>query len=233
MRTETAKSRNGNDYLIMKEFKCAIFDLDGTLLDSTDVWTQIDIEFFAKRGMTLPEGYSKAIAPMGFEKAAVYTIETYGFPETPQEVVKEWQLMSHQKFSKEVPLKPGAEKYLNHLKKNGVTLCIATASQEDMFLPALKNNNILHLFDSITTIKEVKRGKGFPDIYLKAAQKSNFEVKDCVVFEDLYDGVKGAKDGGFYTVAVYDEGSQKDIKKIEKLSDKFILNFQELIEKDG
>ena len=41
----------------MTDFKCAIFDLDGTVLDSTDIWTQIDIEFFAERGMSLPEGY--------------------------------------------------------------------------------------------------------------------------------------------------------------------------------
>lgn len=215
----------------MTDFTCAVFDLDGTILDSTDIWTQIDIEFFQKRGMELPEGYGKAIAPMGFEKAAVYTVEKYNLSDTPEEVVAEWQKMSHEKFEKEISLKPGAKKYLEYLKNKGVTICIATASQEDMFVPALKNNGIYHLFSYITTLKEVSRGKGFPDIYIKAAEKSGADVKDCVVFEDLYQGVKGAKDGGFYTIGVYDENSRKDTEKIKNIADKFIYDFSELMQK--
>ena len=213
----------------MIDFKCAIFDLDGTVLDSTDVWTEIDIEFFGKRGMTLPEGYAKTIAPMGFDRAAEYTVATYGLSETPQSVVAEWNRMSHEKFEKHVALKPGAKKYIEYLKSKGVVLCIATASQEDMFVPALKNNGIYHLFDHVTTLSEVRRGKGFPDIYLKSAQKSGFEVSDCVVFEDLLAGIKGAKDGGFYTVAVYDKNSQSDIEKIKNTADKFIYDFETLM----
>lgn len=212
----------------MKEFKCAIFDLDGTLLDSSDVWTQVDIEFFKKRGMALPEDYGKIIAPMGFERAAVYTVETFSLKETPEEVVAEWHFMSQQKFANDVALKPGAKEYLIYLKNKGVKLGVATASQESMFIPALENNGILHLFDSITTLNEVKRGKGFPDIYQKAAQKLNTEIKDCVVFEDLFDGIKGAKDGGFYTIAIYDKSSQNDIDKIKKTADKFVYSFDEL-----
>ena len=213
----------------MTDFKCAIFDLDGTVLDSTDIWTQIDIEFFAERGMTLPEGYGKTIAPMGFERAAEYTVNTYGLSETPQEVVEVWNKMSREKFKNDVKLKPGAKEYLEHLKSKGIVLCIATASQEDMFMPALESNGISHLFNCITTLKEVKRGKGFPDIYLKAAEKAGFAAEECVVFEDLLAGVTGAKDGGFYTVAMYDKNSQKDIEKIKIAADKLIYNFKELM----
>ena len=213
----------------MIDFKCAIFDLDGTVLDSTDIWTEIDIEFFAQRGMALPEGYGKTIAPMGFERAAEYTVNTYNLKETPQEVVDVWNKMSHDKFKNKVRLKPGAGEYIRYLKSNGVVLCIATASQEDMFIPALENNGIADLFDYVTTLKEVVRGKGFPDIYLKAAEKAGFAVEECVVFEDLLAGVKGAKDGRFYTVAMYDKNSQKDIEKIKIAADKLIYSFKEMM----
>ncbi len=213
----------------MIDFKCAIFDLDGTVLDSTDVWNQIDIEFFAYRGMSMPEDYGKIIAPMGFERAAEYTVSTYGLNETPQEVVAVWNKMSHEKFENDVRLKPGAKEYLHYLKSNGVVLCVATASQKDMFIPALKSNEIYDLFDHITTLEEVKRGKGFPDIYLKSAQKANFSVDECVVFEDLLAGVLGAKDGGFRTIAMYDKNSEKDIEKIKKTADRLIYDFSELM----
>ena len=65
----------------MKNFKCAVFDLDGTVLDSTDVWYQIDKEFFEARGLVIPPDYAKTISPMGFERAAVFNIVRFSFSE--------------------------------------------------------------------------------------------------------------------------------------------------------
>ena len=213
----------------MKNFKCAVFDLDGTLLDSNDVWHQVDVEFFAERGLELPKDYAKIISPMGFKGAAHYTIEKYNLNETPEQVMTRWHRMAQEKFANSVSLKPYAKEYLEFLKKNGVTLCIATASNEDLFVPSLENNGVFHLFDSITTIQEVSRGKGFPDIYLKAAEKNGFQPSDCVVYEDIYEGVRGAKSGGFYTVAVYDKSSKDDEEIIRQLSDEYVYSFSELM----
>lgn len=66
---------------MMKEFTGAIFDLDGTLLDSMWVWEQIDVDFLSRRGIDLPEDYLKKITPMGFEAAARYTIDRFGLQE--------------------------------------------------------------------------------------------------------------------------------------------------------
>lgn len=213
----------------MKNFKCAIFDLDGTLLDSNDVWHQVDVEFFAQRGLELPEDYAKIISPMGFKGAAHYTIEKYNLNETPEQVMAQWHEMAQKKFANSVSLKPYAKEYLEFLKKSGVRLCIATASNEDLFVPSLENNGVFHLFDSVTTIQEVSRGKGFPDIYLKAAEKNGFTPSDCVVYEDIYEGVRGAKSGGFYTVAVYDRSSKDDEEKLRQLSDEYVYLFSELM----
>lgn len=213
----------------MKNFKCAVFDLDGTILDSTDVWNQIDKEFFAARGLVLPPDYAETIAPMGFERAAEYTIDKFSLSESKSQVMEEWNYMAQLKFEKEVRLKDGAFEYLNYLKQNDIKLCIATASHEELFVPALKRNGVYDLFDHITTLKEVNRGKGFPDVYIKSAQKANANISDCVVFEDLLAGIRGALNGGFFTVGVYDKNSEKDFADIKKLSDKVIHSFFELM----
>lgn len=213
----------------MRDFKCAIFDLDGTLLDSTDVWHQVDEEFFAERGLVLPDDYAKIISPMGFKGAADYTIEKFSLKETREQVMAQWHAMAQKKFAEQVALKPYAKEYLEFLKNNGVRLCIATASHEDLFVPSLENNGILHLFDSMTTVSEVKRVKGFPDIYLRAAEKNGVPVEDCAVFEDIYECIRGAKSGGFYTVGVYDEKSKDDEEKIRALSDEYVYSFSELM----
>lgn len=213
----------------MKNFKCAIFDLDGTLLDSSYVWNQVDADFFANHNLVMPASYPKIISPLGAEGAAKYTIEQFNLKETPQQVMAQWYHMAQEKFANEVLVKPYAKEYLEKLKKNGVCLAIATASSEDIFMPTLERNEVAHLFDSITVIKEVKRGKGFPDIYLKAAEKCGFPVSECVVFEDIYEGIKGAKAGGFRTVAIYDKSSADDEEIIRSLSDEYIYSFSELL----
>ncbi len=213
----------------MKSFKCAVLDLDGTVLDSTNVWRQVDEEFFAERGLILPDDYAKIIAPMGFEGAAYYTIEKFSLKETPQQVMSQWYEMAQKKFATQVGLKPDVKKYLQNLKADGVKLCIATASDEALFIPSLESNGIYHLFDSVTTLKEVKRGKGFPDIYIKTAEKNNFEIDDCVVFEDILEGIKAAKSGGFYTVGVYDKNSKDDEENMRSVCDKYIYSYSELM----
>lgn len=214
---------------MIKDFKCAIFDLDGTLLDSTDVWNQVDEEFFAERGLVLPKDYAKTISPMGFRGAAEYTIERFNLKETVAQVTAQWHSMAQKKFAEQVSLKPYVKKYLEMLKADGIKLCIATASHEDLFMPSLEHNGICHLFDSFTTTQEVGRGKGFPDIYLKAAEKNSTPVENCVVYEDIYECIKSAKSGGFFTVAVYDEKSKEDEEKMRHLSDRYINSFSELL----
>lgn len=83
-------------------------------------------------------------------------------------------------------------------------MAVATASREAYFVPALKNNGIYDCFEAFTSLAEVERGKGYPDIYWRAAEKIGTAPAGCVVFEDILAGVRGAKAGGFYTVAVYD-----------------------------
>ena len=99
-----------------KQWKGAIFDLDGTLLDSMGVWDQVDIDFLKKRNLPMPDDYKQKIAAMGFPEAARYTIERFGFSETPEMLLQEWREMAREAYALHVDLKPGAKEYLEKLK---------------------------------------------------------------------------------------------------------------------
>lgn len=197
----------------------AIFDLDGTLLDSMWVWEQIDRDFLRERGLPFSSDYAQAIAAMSFRQAAEYTAARFKLTESVEEIMSQWNQMAFDAYCNRIGLKPGAFDFLLSLKERGISLSVATASHPQLYEAALSHHGILSLFDSFTTLQEVSRGKGFPDIYWKAAEKMKFAPGECCVFEDLYQGILGAKAGGFYTVGVYDPSSQGDWDRIREEAD--------------
>jgi len=213
----------------VKQFQGAVFDLDGTLLDSMGVWEQIDRDTLGRRGIPVPEDYAQAVALLGFWQSAEYTIRRFGLPDTPQQLTEEWHQMAQDAYRFRVELKPGAREYLSRLRGQGVPLSVATSSHRELFLPTLERHGILDWFDAIVTVSEVSRGKGFPDIYEEAARRMQRMPQECVVFEDLPDALRGARDGGFYTVGVFDSYSKDEEMRLRQMSDRFIYDFRELL----
>lgn len=214
---------------VMSKIKGAIFDLDGTILDSMHIWPQIDEDFLGRRGIALPDDYVKDIAAMGFHEIAIYTKNRFSLSETLEEIKNEWNEMSVMAYATAIGLKQGVKEFLEFLKENGVKMSVATASNELLYMPALENNGILQYFDEFTTLAEVKNGKGSSDIYFRAAEKIGVSASECVVFEDLYDGLKAARGDGFFTVGVKEKYAVVAEEMIKEESDIFINDFFELM----
>ena len=214
----------------MVNFKGAIFDLDGTLLDSMGIWADIDKRFLAKRGIALPDDYMEKVTPMNYQQASEYTIQRFQLVEEKEEIIREWVQMSFDAYRFEIKLKPFVKEYLTFLKHRGVKLAVATAQTPELYEPTLKNNGVFELFDVFTNLSQVQHGKGFPDIYILAAQRLKLAPQSCMVFEDIYAGICGAKAGGFHTCGVHDPYSAYEKDKIESLADVYINSFIELMQ---
>lgn len=219
---------NSTDHSHRNSGKLAIFDLDGTLLDSMGVWRQIDEEFLAQRGITMPEDYARSISALEFREIAHYTIRRFGLDETPEALMQTWTRMGQYAYAHTVQAKPYAKEYLQYLKASGAKLAVATSLHESMRDPALKHAGLYDYFDAIVSVDEgSNNGKHTPEIYLYTANKVGVEPRDCTVFEDLLTAVRSAKAGGMRVWGVYDDSSAGDWHEIQRIADGTLRTFDQ------
>ncbi|RYQ20325.1 beta-phosphoglucomutase [Bifidobacterium pseudolongum subsp. pseudolongum] len=205
--------------------KAAIFDLDGTLLDSMGVWDQIDAAFLAKRGIAVPDDYMETVTAMQFRDIARYTIDRFGLDDTEDELMDEWDRMAHDAYTSVVRPKAHALDYLRYLKDTGARLAVATTMPAGLRAPALRHVGMLGMFDAIVGVDDVGRGKEHPDIYLEAAARVGVPAHAATVFEDLLAGVRSAVRAGMRVWGVYDASSAQVWPSIEQAAHGTITDF--------
>lgn len=213
----------------MKDIKAAIFDLDGTIIDSMYVWHKVDVDFLTMRGIPVTREYTETVRGMFFETAAEYTRSTYGLNESVEQIIQTWLDMARHEYANNVRLKPYTREYLDHLRKKGIKLGMATSSDPYLLEPVLKNNGIDGYFDEICYTSQVGKNKSFPDIYIYTAKKLGVSEKNCIVFEDIPEGINGANKADMYTVAVYDEASKDSEEYLRNAADRYIFDFSDML----
>lgn len=205
--------------------KAAIFDLDGTLLDSMGVWDQVDIDFLSKRGIDVPDDYMVKVASMQFRQIAEYTIARFDLPDTPEQLMAEWDEMARVMYATAVEAKPGAAEYLARLKESGARLAVATSLPPALRGPAMEHVGIDGYFDEVVSVDDAGDvGKDRPDVYLLAASRLGVEPSDCTVFEDLLVGLRSAKSVGMRVWAMRDDSSAADWPMICAEADGVLLD---------
>ena len=205
--------------------RAAIFDLDGTLLDSMWVWHAVDREFFAARGMDVPEGYVEALQSLTFRETAEYTITRFGLPESPEDLMALWNEMSFLQYRDHVQLKPGAREYLESLRARGIKLGVATSLTTHVAQAVLESNGVLDWFAALTSADEVPRGKGYPDIWLLAARKLGVEPHLCVAYDDVAKALPGMRAAGMTACAVREPDMPQDWERMKRDFDCWIEDF--------
>ena len=207
----------------------AIFDVDGTLLDSMFIWDTIGETYLLSIGYQPKENLNETFKNMSLHQAARYYQTEYGVTLSIDEIMDGVNAMLERYYRFEVPLKPGVAELLERLRQSGVKLCIATATDRHLVEAALDRCGVLSCFGEIFTCNEVGHGKDEPDIFEAALRFLGTRREETLVFDDALYAVRTAKEAGFPVAAVYDshERSQAEVRA---RSDLYLEDLTQLVE---
>lgn len=207
----------------------AIFDVDGTLLDSMFIWDTIGETYLRSIGYQPKENLNETFKNMSLRQAARYYQTEYGVTQSIDEIMDGVNAMLERYYRFEVPLKPGVAELLERLRQDGVRLCIATATDRHLVEAALDRCGVLSCFGEIFTCNEVGHGKDEPDIFEATLRFLGTRREETLVFDDALYAVRTAKEAGFPVAAVYDshERSQAEVRA---RSDLYLEDLTQLVE---
>lgn len=200
----------------------AIFDLDGTILDSMGIWATLASAYLRSLGITPRADVDRAVRVLSMEDAARYFIREYGVPRTVPGIVREVSALIEGFYREQVPLKPGAPALLSSLRRRGVRLCAATSGDRTLAEAALTRCGIRDCFGALFTCAEVGRGKDSPEIYEAARAYLGTTASETAVFEDALYALRTAKAAGFFTVAVADPSAADDREALQSCADIYL-----------
>ena len=183
----------------------AIFDLDGTLLDTMPAWATLGERYLRSQGVTPRPGVSEALRPLSLLQGAQYLRREYGLAHPPEDIIAGVKALIRHVYEAEALPKPGAEAFLRRVAICQVRMCIATATDAALTRAALQRCGLLAYFDGILTCDMVGAGKDNPAIYRAALSRLGTARADTLVFEDSLHALRTAKGDGFRTVAVCDQ----------------------------
>lgn len=195
--------------------KGAIFDLDGTILDSMFLWDTIGEEYLRSLGKEPKENLKETFQTFSLFQTAEYYIEHYGVTLSVAEIINDVNQMVEHYYKDIILLKPGIKGFLEELRAKDVKMCVATVTDKHLAEAALKRLGILNYFSNIVTCAEVGCSKGQPNIYREAQKHLGTSKSETIVFEDAYYALKTARKDGFVTAGVFDvhEDNQKELKE--------------------
>lgn len=186
--------------------KAVIFDMDGLLLDTEGIYTEVTNAIANRHGKTFDWAVKQHSIGRGSQDFAEYVINALELPMSAEEFLTVRQPMLDERFPHAQPMR-GAEALVRHLAEHNIPIAVGTSSSIHYFRVKTSNHRPwFELFEYVVTADDpdVTAAKPAPDIFLVAARRLGVDPKDCLVFEDSPFGVTAAKTAGMYAVAVPD-----------------------------
>ncbi len=193
----------------MKNIKSAIFDMDGTLVDSLMlwdiIWKKFGVKFLNDDSFRPRTEDDKAVRTLTLKDAMAHIHKVYNIGKSGEELLCEANAIMRNFYANEVMLKDGVADFLEYCREKGIKMCIASATDMELLDIALEHCNIKKYFSEIFSCAVIGKGKEEPDIYIAAMKHLGTSLEETCVFEDSCIAINTAHKIGMKTVAIYDK----------------------------
>lgn len=213
---------------MFEAMKAAIFDMDGTLIDSMGEWRKLNVSFLSEHGITPSADEEAELYAMSGMMAAAYVRDHFGVDTDYSQLLARSTRMMEPVYRAGVPLKPGAFGYLKRLHAQGVKCVVATATPANLALLALNKLGLVSHLDYIFSTDMIGGGKSDPAFYDRLCAMIGEKKEDCVMFEDALYAMRGACSAGLGVIGVTDGTNRHDREAIHAICDRVIDSFDEL-----
>lgn len=205
-----------------------LFDLDGTLIDSNGIWVDIDLRFLGRHGLTPTEEYAQMVGHSIFPIAAQFTRDYYHLDMEPEAIMAEWMEGARDAYAA-VSLKPGALSFLHRCRAAGERMALVTACVPELCRTALASHGLESFFEDVIFAQDMGLEKRNPEVFRRAAERLGVAPSACTLYEDAPANCASAKSLGISVVGVYDAFYAKYREEMERICDRYIENFTQLL----
>jgi HAD superfamily hydrolase (TIGR01509 family) len=181
--------------------EAVVFDLDGVIVDSEQVWDDVRERLAKERGGRWHEGAQAAMMGMSSPEWSAYMHDEIGLSESPEEINEEVVRRMLARYGDELPLIDGAVEAVQRLA-DVFPLAVASSSNRPLIETVLREARIDDRFDAVVSSEEVASGKPAPDVYLEAARRLRVEPTHAAAIEDSSNGIRAAHAAGMRVIAV-------------------------------
>lgn len=195
--------------------KYAIFDLDGTLLDSSEMWQNLGSRYLELHGIASQDDLSSMMKTMAMAESAKFLRDKYSLSYSADEIVRQFSRMIEDYYLQQVSFRSGAPRLLAYLNSRCVKMSIATAGDSSLGMAALRRLGVADFFAGAVSCAEFG-AKTSAEIFYAAADLIHALPEQTLVVEDSLHAVRTAKKAGFKTASVRDisERNQDELKRI-------------------
>src|SRR5689334_14584759 len=186
---------------VYTDITAVVFDLDGVLVDSEQVWDDVRENLARERGGRWHDRAQADMMGMSAPEWSRYMHDVIGLTESPAEINAEVVRRLLARYATELPLLPGAVEAVERLARRW-PLAVASSSNREVIEAVLHAAGLEHRFKAIVSSEEVERGKPAPDVYLEAARRIGVEPERCAAIEDSRNGIRSAHAAHMRVVAI-------------------------------